>query len=87
MNPAGKVGNDCASSQLGMSIKGGESSSNAALPHLGNNWIQNPQLEHFWWELLLHIAEHMCMCGGGIFLSNMLMPKAIYSFLLDYYAS
>lgn len=62
MNPAGNVGNGCASPQLGMQIKGGESEehretlSNNALPHLCNNWIQNSKLNYFQWGLFLDIA-------------------------------
>lgn len=59
MNPTGNI---CVSPQLGMSIKDGESGehgerlSNSVLPHLWNNWIQNPELEYFQWGLLLELC-------------------------------
>lgn len=62
MNPAGNVGNGCASPQLGMWIKGGESGehgetlSNNVLPHLSNHWIQNSKLNYFQWGLFLDIV-------------------------------
>jgi len=45
-----------------MSINGGETGehgerlSSNVLSHPCNNWIQNPELEHFQWVLLLDIA-------------------------------
>lgn len=78
----GNVGSDWSSLQLGMSMKGRERLSNHMFPHLHNNWIQSPQLEYFQWEPTLDIAQF-----GSRFLSQMLMPKTLYSFSLEYYVS